>query len=76
MVDLLALAQGLNAIRSAGQIAQTMIGLRDSAPLLEKTVELSQKIAAAQTALFEAQAEQATLRASSTRLCATTADQI
>lgn len=38
-----------------------MIGLRDFAQLLEKTVELNQKIAVAQTALFDAQAEQATL---------------
>jgi hypothetical protein len=61
MPDLLAIAQGFNALRTAGQIAQTMIGLRDSAKLLEKTVELNREIAAAQTALFEAQSEQATL---------------
>jgi cell division protein FtsB len=61
MPDLLAIAQGFNALRAAGQIAQTMIGLRDSAKLLEKTVELNREIAAVQTALFEAQKEQATL---------------
>jgi hypothetical protein len=61
MVDLLALAQGFQAIRSASDIAQTLIGLRDSAKLLEKTVELNREIAAAQAALFSAQSEQATL---------------
>src|SRR5690242_16993814 len=61
MVDLLALAQGFQAVRSASDIAQTLIGLRDSAKLLEKTVELNRKIADAQTALFAAQSEQAEL---------------
>src|SRR5437762_9458906 len=61
MVDLLAIAQGFQAIRSASDIAQTMIGLRDSAKLLENTVELNRKIAEAQSALFAAQQEQATL---------------
>lgn len=61
MVDLLALAQGFQAIRSASDIAQTMIGLRDAAKLLEKTVELNRKIADAQAALFAAQQEQAAL---------------
>jgi DNA repair exonuclease SbcCD ATPase subunit len=61
MVDLLALAQGFQAIRSASEITQTLIGLRDSAKLLEKTVELNREIAAAQTALFGAQSEQASL---------------
>jgi len=37
------------------------MGLRDSAKLLEKTVELNQQIAAAQSALFSAQSEQTML---------------
>jgi rubrerythrin len=61
MVDLLALAQGFQAIRSASEITQTLIGLRDSTKLLENTVELNRKIADAQTALFQAQAEQTEL---------------
>jgi hypothetical protein len=38
-----------------------MVGLRDSAKILENTVELNQKILSVQTALANAQAEQATL---------------
>lgn len=38
-----------------------MAGLRDAAQILEKTVELNQKILTVQTALADAQAEQATL---------------
>jgi hypothetical protein len=60
-MDLLALAQGFQAVRSAGQLAQALIGLRDAAAILEKTVELNRKIADAQSALFEAQTEQTTL---------------
>ena len=59
MPDLIALAQGLNAIRSAGQIAQTMIGLRDGARFLEHSVELNRKIADALAALNTVHAEQA-----------------
>ena len=61
MVDLLALAQGFQAVRSASDIAQTLIGLRDSAKLLEKTVELNREIAATQAALFQVQSEQTQL---------------
>ena len=42
-------------------IVKTIAGLRDSAKLLENTVELNQKILSVQTALADAQAEQTTL---------------
>jgi hypothetical protein len=61
MPDLIAISQGLNAVKAATEIVKTIAGLRDSAKLLENTVELNQKILSVQTALSDAQAEQATL---------------
>lgn len=61
MPDLIAIAQGLNAIRSASQIAQAMIGLRDEARILEHSVDLNRKIADALAALNAAHTEQAAL---------------
>jgi hypothetical protein len=61
MPDLIAISQGLNAVKAATEIVKTIAGLRDSAKLLENTVELNQKILSVQTALADAQAEQATL---------------
>jgi hypothetical protein len=59
--DMLAIAQGLNAIKATTDIIKTMTGLRDAAQILEKTVELNQKILSVQAALADAQAEQTTL---------------
>jgi hypothetical protein len=61
MVDLIALAQGATALKTAGDIAKTFVGLRDSAKLLEQSVELNRQILSAQQALVEAREEQATL---------------
>jgi septal ring factor EnvC (AmiA/AmiB activator) len=61
MPDLIAISQGLNAVKAATEIVKTIAGLRDSAKLLENTVELNQKILSVQTALADAQAEQTTL---------------
>jgi hypothetical protein len=61
MADLLAIAQGLNALKATTDIIKTMVGLRDAAQILEKTVELNQKILTVQTALADAQAEQTTM---------------
>jgi hypothetical protein len=61
MPDLIAISQGFNAIKAATEILKTIAGLRDSAKLLENTVELNQKILSVQTALADAQAEQTTL---------------
>lgn len=58
MVDLLAIGQGLGALKAASDIAKTLVGLRDSAQLLEKSVELNRKILDAQGALTEARSEQ------------------
>ena len=40
MVDLLAITQGAMGLKTAGDIAKTLVGLRDSAKLLEQSVEL------------------------------------
>jgi hypothetical protein len=61
MPDMLAIAQGLNAVKALTDIAKTLIGLRDSAKLLEANVEFNQQILAVQQALLGAQAEQTTL---------------
>jgi seryl-tRNA synthetase len=61
MADMLAIAQGLNALKAMMDIGKAMVGLRDAAQILEKTVELNQKILSVQTALADAQAEQTTL---------------
>jgi hypothetical protein len=61
MPDLLAIAQGLNALKATTDIIKAMVGLRDAAQILEKTVDLNQKILAAQTALADAQMEQTAL---------------
>jgi hypothetical protein len=61
MPDMLAIAQGLNAVKALTDIAKTMIGLRDSTKILETSVELNSKIADVQIALNAALAEQTTL---------------
>jgi Zn finger protein HypA/HybF involved in hydrogenase expression len=61
MPDLIAISQGLNAVKAATEIVKTIAGLRDSANLLENTVGLNQKILSVQTALADAQSEQASL---------------
>jgi hypothetical protein len=61
MPDLIAISQGLNAIKATTEIVKTIIGLRDSAKLLEQAVELNQKILSVQAALVAAQQEQTTL---------------
>jgi hypothetical protein len=61
MPDLIAIGQGLNAVKALTDLAKTMMGLRDSAKLLDTTVEFQQQILSVQKALLDAQAEQATL---------------
>jgi hypothetical protein len=61
MPDMLAIAQGLNAVKAATEIVKTIAGLRDSAKLLENTVELNRKIADVQIALNAALSEQTAL---------------
>jgi ribosomal protein L29 len=61
MPDLIAIGQGLNAVKAATEIVKTMIGLRDSAKLIENTVKLNSEILSVQKALADAHAEQTTL---------------
>lgn len=61
MPDLIAISQGLQAIKATTEIIKTMAGLRDSAKLRENTIDLNQKILSVQSALLDAQAEQTTL---------------
>jgi hypothetical protein len=61
MPDLIAISQGLGALKAATEIIKTIVGLRDSAKILENTVELNTKILSAQQALADAQTEQTTL---------------
>jgi hypothetical protein len=61
MPDLIAISQGLNAVKAATEIVKTMVGLRESANILENSVELNRKIADVQIALNTALSEQATL---------------
>jgi hypothetical protein len=61
MPDLIAIGQGLNAVKALTDIGKTLLGLRDSAKLLEAKVEFSQQLFTVQKALLDAQAEQATL---------------
>lgn len=60
-MDLIAISQGLQAVQGMTNLVKTMVGLRDSAQLLEKTVELNQKILTVQIALSNAQSEQTSL---------------
>jgi hypothetical protein len=61
MPDLIAIGQGLSAAKALTDIAKTMVGLRDSAKLLETTVEFQQQLFSVQKSLLDAQAEQTTL---------------
>jgi hypothetical protein len=61
VVDLLAIGQGLNAIRAIGEITKVMLGARDSAKFLENSIELQSKVADALVALNSALTEQTAL---------------
>lgn len=61
MPDLLALGQGLEALKAAADILKAMIGVRDARKLAENAVELQRQIANLQIALNSALTEQAAL---------------
>jgi hypothetical protein len=61
MPDMLAIAQALNALKAAKDIAETMIGLRDSAAFQGKLIEFQSKIIDANNAAFAAQEERSAL---------------
>ena len=61
MPDMIAIGQGLSAVKALTDLVKIMVGLRDSAKLLEATVEFNQHILSVQGALLAAQSEQTTL---------------
>src|ERR1700720_3448556 len=61
MPDLIAIGQGLNAVKAMTDIVKTMVGLQGSAKILENSIELNRKIADVQIALNTALTEQGTL---------------
>jgi hypothetical protein len=61
MPDLIAIGQGLNAVKALADLVKTMAGLRDAAKILENSIELNRKIADVQIALNTALTEQSTL---------------
>lgn len=61
MPDLVAIGQGLTALKTLTDLAGTMVGLRDSAKLLEASVKFNHQLIAIQQALMAAQSEQAVL---------------
>jgi hypothetical protein len=63
MPDMLAIAQALNALRAAKDIAEAMIGLRDTAAFQGKLIEFQSKIIDANNAAFSAQEERGALGA-------------
>jgi hypothetical protein len=61
MVDMSAIASALASLKAAKDIAEAMIGLRDSAAFQAKLIEFQSKIIDANSAAFAAQEERATL---------------
>jgi hypothetical protein len=61
MPDLSAISIALSSLNAAKDIAQTMIGLRDTAVFQSKLIELQTKIIDANNAAFTIQDERATL---------------
>ena len=61
MPDMIAIGQGLAAVKTLSDIAKTAFGLRDSAKLLEAQVEFNRQLLSVQTALATAQQEQTEL---------------
>lgn len=61
MVDISAIAGALSALKAANDIAQAMIGLRDTAAFQTKLIEFQAKIIEANNAAFAAQDERAAL---------------
>jgi hypothetical protein len=61
MPDLTAIAHALSALKAAKDIAEAMIGLRDTAAFQGKLLEFQSKIIDANSASFAAQDERATM---------------
>src|ERR1700730_3556879 len=61
MPDLTAIAAAVNALRAAKDIAETMIGLRDTAAFQGKLLEFQSKLIDANDSAFAAQDERSTM---------------
>lgn len=61
MIDAGSVSAIASSLKAAGDIAKTMIGLRDSGMLQSKTIELQSMILDAQSSAFSAQQERASL---------------
>lgn len=61
MVDISAIAGALSAFKAANDIAQAMVGLRDTAAFQTKLIEFQAKIIEANNSAFAAQEERTTL---------------
>jgi hypothetical protein len=61
MPDMTAIAHALTALKAAKDIAETMIGLRDTAAFQGKLLEFQSKIIDANNAAFSAQEERSSL---------------
>ena len=61
MPDLTAIAAAVNALRAAKDIAETMIGLRDTAAFQGKLLEFQSKLIDANNSAFAAQDERSTM---------------
>jgi hypothetical protein len=61
MVDMSAIGSALASLKAAKDIAETMIGLRDTAAFQEKRLEFQSKILDAQASAFAANDERTAL---------------
>lgn len=61
MVDIAAISGAMTSLKTAHDIAKTMLGLRDASMVREKVIELQGAILAAQSDAFEANSAQTTL---------------
>lgn len=61
MIDIATISGAISSLQAAGDIAKSMIGLRDAAAIQGKVIELQSVILAAQTSALSAQAEQSAL---------------
>lgn len=61
MVDVATISGAVSSLQTAAQIAKSLIGLRDTAMIQGKVIELQSAILAAQSSALTAQSEQSTL---------------
>jgi hypothetical protein len=61
VIDISAISGALSALKAARDVAETMIGLRDTAAFQAKMIEFQSKIIDANKAAFSAQEKRSTL---------------